>query len=689
FSCWTCGANGHMAASCPKDAPQKKAKVKAPVVPKLDFNFSERFSTSQTETSAFKSSIWHPDHGSNSVFIDMTGRKEFVADFFLLVAHQYPSRVGVLPQKVGNLRYAEICFDDDDDEVAKFSCWTCGANGHMAASCPKDAPQKKAKVKAPVVPKLDFNFSERHETTESLALKSGQPAFRDDATEESRSDSASMLRSANQFYQQLYTADPVDTAQLDEYLNEVSSMPRVKVDDHQSLLAPITIDDIIAVTAKVVSKQSSPGSDGFGYAYLYHLYRFPPLQHLVIQVYNDALLRCLFPTSWRDVRVQLLPKKGDLTLLRNWRPISLINCDAKIFPRILNARMKEVAPSVITPFQTGFMPGRFIATNGILVNMVMEHARRTQRDDVALLLDQEKAYDRVHPLYLRRTLLHLNFPLLLVDCLMNLFFGNKVRVNVNGFFSDEHILQDSAFQGFVFDQVASPSSPPTPEPLKALAYADDVCVFLANDTDFRLLQHHLARYGQVSNAKVNMHKTEAISLSGRPSSTWQSLLGSFEIHSWHDRISPQPLRYLGFPLRYLGFPLISSLSQRKLVKLQLLDSLQAKCDRFKDMNLALCGRATVVNTLPLADGFLNLPDDHWIVASRPTPLLLKYFFTIDESRNCFRSLHPPDRPRFPRLCAKLRLELLSPGISLQPRLLAAILHPPESLAPVTTQPFDT
>jgi hypothetical protein len=53
---------------------------------------------------------------------------------------------------------------------------------------------------------------------------------------------------------------------------------------------------------------------------------------------------------------------------------------------------------------------------------------------------------------------------------------------------------------------------PTPPPaLKVLAYADDVCDFLPSSADFLRLQHHLHTYSQVSNAKVNLSKTEAVS----------------------------------------------------------------------------------------------------------------------------------------------------------------------------------
>ncbi|KAG1312260.1 hypothetical protein G6F62_014293 [Rhizopus arrhizus] len=67
----------------------------------------------------------------------------------------------------------------------------------------------------------------------------------------------------------------------------------------------------------------------------------------------------------------------------------------------------------------------------------MEHARKNNRQEIALLLDQEKSYDRVHPSYLRSVLLQFGFPMILVNSLVGLLFGNQVRVNINGHFTDE------------------------------------------------------------------------------------------------------------------------------------------------------------------------------------------------------------------------------------------------------------
>ncbi|KAG1042538.1 hypothetical protein G6F43_011881 [Rhizopus delemar] len=483
-------------------------------------------------------------------------------------------------------------------------------------------------------------------------------ALRPDDTTDPIEGIEQMLPIAQQFYQSLYTTDPVDNHHIRSYLDEIRNSPRLTTADNEILLAPITIDEIIQETARVETKISSPGEDGLGYAFLYQLFRYPPLQDLILKVYNQALSSRRFPASWQELRVRLLAKKGDLTNLKNWRPISSINCDAKIYTRILNSRMRQVVPLLNNRCQTGFMPNRFIAENGLVLHMVMEHARRL------------------------------------------------------------------------------------------LAYADDVCVFLSSRDDFFRIQLHLNRYSQVSNAKVNLSKTEAIFLNGIASLPWQNLLLQFQISKWHDRTKAHPLRYLGFPV-------VQSVSQRQYLEGQLLQSVKTQCGIYSQRNLTLRGRVIVVNTLilsklrqirsaiyqfitrgikpplryamlcqpvtkgglglldpviqhrclqvrwlrhllqaddpsscsqvylkdfnrspdarcnpstllnlPLLALFSNIPSNHWLRDRQRTKIQANCFFTYDRSLQRVRPMLQPDNPTHPRLSARLFRDLQNRTVTL-------------------------
>jgi hypothetical protein len=92
---------------------------------------------------------------------------------------------------------------------------------------------------------------------------------------------------------------------------------------------------------------------------------------------------------------------------------------------------------LINPFQTGFLPGRLIADNGWTLQALMAHARATDSagTNVGVLLDQEKAYDRIHRTYLERVLTAFGFPSTLTDSLTTLFFNTQIHISINGFLS--------------------------------------------------------------------------------------------------------------------------------------------------------------------------------------------------------------------------------------------------------------
>lgn len=255
------------------------------------------------------------------------------------------------------------------------------------------------------------------------------------------------------------------------------------------------------------------------------------------------------------------------------------------------------------------------------LSMILDQAKAFGYSGVSLLLDQEKAYDRVHPGYLGQVLQRFGFPTSFVDCVETLFFGNHVYVNINGFFTKTikqerglrqgdplspllfnlalepfllSLLQDTSFQGFHF----GPQSPAVPSPvspvnIKCLAYADDVCAFLTTEEDFRRLQVHMQNYESVSNSKFNEDKTEAFSLNGKRDVGWENILSTWQITTYHHQGSVSAFRYLGFYLPY-------NQAQRAIIEEQLVNTVKVQCALYSQRQLSIRGRVTVMNILILS-----------------------------------------------------------------------------------------
>ncbi|CEP13428.1 hypothetical protein [Parasitella parasitica] len=198
---------------------------------------------------------------------------------------------------------------------------------------------------------------------------------------------------------------------------------------YKNLYSPTPIDP---ENLQFFTNQIPTGLDGLPYELLFILFSHPATVKLALQVFNDALSLGTFPQSWQETCLILLPKKGDLAQLKNWRPISLINGDAKIFTRLINHRLMTHLGSIISTMQIGFMQHRFIGEQGMIVQCLQEIATQTSSSTIALLLNQEKAYDWVHLDYLRACMNAFQIPTTLTTAIINLFSSTTSTVNVNG-----------------------------------------------------------------------------------------------------------------------------------------------------------------------------------------------------------------------------------------------------------------
>lgn len=57
------------------------------------------------------------------------------------------------------------------------------------------------------------------------------------------------------------------------------------------------------------------------------------------------------------------------------------------------------------------------------------------------MVDQEKAYDRIHPDYLSSIMKRFGIPQSLIQSIITLFFSTNIEVNMNGYLSSRPIHQ--------------------------------------------------------------------------------------------------------------------------------------------------------------------------------------------------------------------------------------------------------
>lgn len=146
----------------------------------------------------------------------------------------------------------------------------------------------------------------------------------------------------------------------------------------------------------------APGIDGLPVDFYKSLWS--EIGEDLLEVLNDSLARGLLPISCHRAVLGLLPKKGDLTDIRCWRPVSLLCGDYKLLSKVLASRLAEVMDQVIHPDHTYCIPGRSIFDNVFLIRDLLDVSKRLNLDYGLISLDQEKAFDRVEDIYLWRVL---------------------------------------------------------------------------------------------------------------------------------------------------------------------------------------------------------------------------------------------------------------------------------------------
>ena len=127
-------------------------------------------------------------------------------------------------------------------------------------------------------------------------------------------------------------------------------------------------------------------------------------KHL-LDCFNNAHVHDELSNSQKQAVLTLLEKKGkDKRLIKNWRPISQINVDAKIASKTLAKRLESILLELIQCGQDAYVKGRSIFDAVRTIDDILEYTRHTKMSGFHVAVDFEKASDSLDHIYLFKVL---------------------------------------------------------------------------------------------------------------------------------------------------------------------------------------------------------------------------------------------------------------------------------------------
>ncbi|KAL0852521.1 hypothetical protein ABMA27_017001 [Loxostege sticticalis] len=326
-----------------------------------------------------------------------------------------------------------------------------------------------------------------------------------------------LLEEIEKFYGQLYTSLRLPVSNLAED-------PRARLTRHYTEDIPDVSLYEIRMALKQLKNNKAPGDDGIT-AELLKAGGTPVLKALQ-KLFDSVILEGQTPSAWHRGVVVLFFKKGDKTLLKNYRPISLLSHVYKLFSRVITNRLARRFDDFQPPEQAGFRKGFSTIDHIHTLRQIIQKTEEYNQPLCLAFVDYEKAFDSIETWAVLQSLQRCQIDYRYIEVLKCLYKNATMSVRLQDQYSKPIQLQRGVRQGDVISPKLFTAALEdvfklldwsglginiNGEYITHLRFADDIVVMAETLEDLGTMLDGLSRASQQVGLKMNMDKTKIMS----------------------------------------------------------------------------------------------------------------------------------------------------------------------------------
>ena len=192
---------------------------------------------------------------------------------------------------------------------------------------------------------------------------------------------------------------------IQDYLNCIE-IPKLTKEQSQKCEGMMTEEELLKGLKKIPINKS-PGNNGITKEF-YEAFWDGLKRPLLLSV-NKAFQVGELSTSQKQAVIKLTKKKdNDKRLIKNWKPISLLNVDTKLVSKVFVERPKPALPSLLSSNLMAHL-NSFISERGRLISSIFEVYDLLKLKKLLPTVDIEKAFDSVNHSFLLKVLENYDF----------------------------------------------------------------------------------------------------------------------------------------------------------------------------------------------------------------------------------------------------------------------------------------